>query len=46
MLYADTHVAVDMDTEVDVAEIEMGTEAEIETKMEKEQHFFFLMKYS
>ena len=37
LLYADTHVAVDMDVEADVAEIKTGTEAEIETRMEKEQ---------
>ena len=28
LLYADTHVAVDMDVEADVAEIKTGTEAE------------------
>ena len=37
LLYADTHVAIDMDVEADVAEIKAGTEAEVEIRMEKKQ---------
>lgn len=33
MIYTDTHEAVDMETEVDVTEMDVGTETEIETKL-------------
>lgn len=44
MIYADIHVAVDMDIEIDIADIEMRTEAERDTKVEIEPLVFKIFR--